>query len=265
MTFSVLICTYSKEQPDYLEKCLASLRDQTMPAEEIILVKDGALTTALDNVILKFTDLPIRTILYEGDGHLGGALSLGIQKCSFDIVARMDSDDVARPDRFEMQWNAFRSTNATVLGGQIEEFNVEPGDLRIRRQVPTEVTTKDVWRRNPFNHMTVMFSRKAVLLAGNYQPLSGFEDWYLWLRMYKQGARLRNLDHVLVDARVGNNFLGRRSGPHYAIAEFRAIRRFYNEGLIGFGGFISSILIRFPIRMLPNWLTKSVYLRVLRK
>ena len=264
MAFSVLMATYRGENPVFLAECLSSLADQTLKPDEIVLVKDGQLTRALERVIAEYAHLPIVTFDYTGSDQLGGALALGVECCSNEIVARMDSDDIARPERFEKQLTQLSSGNVEVLGGQISEFDKERGDTVIHRRVPATINSRVISRRNPLNHMTVAYSRRAVLEVGNYLPLPGFEDWYLWLRMFRMGARIENLQDVLVDARVGNDFLGRRSGFDYASQEIAALVRFRRERLIGSLALAHSIAVRTPIRLLPRGAAKVVYRTLLR-
>ena len=77
--FSVLMATYHAERPEYLAQSLESLAAQTLPADEIVLVKDGPLTDGLEDLLSRYDYLPIRTLLHQGDGQLGGALALGLE------------------------------------------------------------------------------------------------------------------------------------------------------------------------------------------
>ena len=109
MKFSVLLSVYRKEQPAYLRQRLASIFNQTLTPDEVVLVKDGPLTDALDEVVeeyaLKFTTLKV--VPWPENQGLGKALNEGLKYCSYDLVARMDTDDVAKPERFEKQIAAF--------------------------------------------------------------------------------------------------------------------------------------------------------------
>lgn len=262
---SVLMATYHGEQPEFLRQCLDSLAAQTRPADEIVLVKDGALTEALDAVLAEFSHLPIRPTLYEGDGRLGGALAHGLTRCQHRIVARMDSDDIALPDRLEVQLAAFQSGKADLLSGHIDEFDEDPGNPVSRRMVREAPSRWQIQMRNPINHMAVMLDRDAALAAGNYRPLSGFEDWYLWLRMAATGARIRNMQRVLVLARTNAAFIERRSGQAYRAYEQAALARFRAEGLIGWPAYLAGRLMRMVLRALPSGWLARVYTTLLRR
>jgi len=104
MNFSVLLSLYVKEKPQFLRECLESLKNQTLPATEIVMVYDGAITTELEEVVTQFiTILPIKIIRLPQNVGLGKALNEGLKHCSYNWVFRMDSDDICLPNRFEKQ------------------------------------------------------------------------------------------------------------------------------------------------------------------
>ena len=104
MKYSVLMSVYHKEKPEYLRDSINSMLNQTIKPDEIVLVKDGQLTEALDEVIYEYIDDPILNVveLKENVG-LGKALNIGLTECRNEIVARMDTDDLSKPDRCEKQ------------------------------------------------------------------------------------------------------------------------------------------------------------------
>ena len=261
---SVLMATYHGESPNFLRDCLVSIQDQTLPPDEIVIVEDGPLGEELDNVIRQFWQLPIKLIRYEGKAKLGGALRLGVEHCSYSIVARMDSDDIAVPHRLEKQLEFLQKSGADIIGAAIEEFDSTIGDLGNIRCGCAEVTTAIASKANPLCHMTVMFKKQVVIDCGNYISLEGFEDWYLWLRALKRGALIMNLDDVLVHARTGNDFYKRRSGFTYFCNEIKALHTFYKHGLISKLNFIRGLCFRVPLRLLPQRVLSLIYMKFLR-
>ena len=103
--FSVLLSIYYKESPTNFTQALKSILEQTLQPTEIILIKDGTLTSELEEVIVKFQKkYPIiYSINLSTNQGLGKALNEGLRHCTYDIVSRMDTDDIALPDRFEKQ------------------------------------------------------------------------------------------------------------------------------------------------------------------
>ena len=104
--YSVLMSVYSKENPAWLKLAIESIQDQTLPTSDFVLVCDGPLTPELDGVIAeKHCQMGeiLMVVRLEKNMGLGNALNEGIRHCRNDLVARMDSDDIAYPDRCEKQ------------------------------------------------------------------------------------------------------------------------------------------------------------------
>ena len=105
--FSALISVYKKEKPEYLKTALQSIINQTLQPTEIVIVKDGLLTQELDDCIKEYEkQYPelIKIIAFEENRGLGLALRDGVVACKYDYIARMDSDDIAKPERFAKQF-----------------------------------------------------------------------------------------------------------------------------------------------------------------
>ena len=102
---------YKSEKPDYLDSSLESvIKNQTLKPNNVIIVEDGPLTTGLYDVISKWCnnpDVPITIIKNEVNMGLTKSLNRGLEYVNTDFVARMDSDDIARPNRFELQVKFF--------------------------------------------------------------------------------------------------------------------------------------------------------------
>ena len=124
--FSVLLSLYIKEKPEYFRECMESVLSQSVKPDEIVIVKDGPLTDELEHVlegyVRKSRELYTIVSLNTNRG-LGVALKEGILRCKNELVARMDTDDVARRDRFEKQLFEFRNDpSLDICGSHIEEF-----------------------------------------------------------------------------------------------------------------------------------------------
>lgn len=242
--------------------------DQTLPADEIVLVKDGPLTPELDLEITFFEQiLPMKVIELEKNMSLGYALNIGLSHCTHDWVARMDTDDICHKDRFLTQV-AFVLNNPEydLVGSNIVEFIEEPGDLDRKKNVPAnhEDIVRFAYSRCPFNHPTVLFRKSAVLAVGSYQSMILFEDYYLWFKLIKAGFKFHNLQEGLLYFRLGKDMLGRRQGWNYGYQEARFFVQAYREGLIPLGA-LFRFLMRFPIRLLPKTFTLLIYRFLLRK
>ena len=265
--FTVLMSVYAKEDPEFFRAALVSIANGSCVPDEVVIVCDGPLTDFLFLVIDDFKKiLNIVEVKLERNVGLGSALNLGLKFCSNKIVARCDSDDINRSNRFETQLNFFsRDPDLKILSGWVEEFDLVPGDLGCVRYTPPCNAIGDyAKRRNPFNHPCIMFNKDAVIASGGYRCEHLYEDYALWARMIVSGFKADNVQDVLVDMRVGSGMYARRGGLKYLVSEFKAQLYFYRIGLFGFWWLICNLLVRLPVRIFPNFARTFVYKCLLR-
>jgi glycosyltransferase involved in cell wall biosynthesis len=259
---------YHKESAAFLRQSLDSLVAQTIQADEVVIVRDGPVGADLEAAIHDyFGRLPIVAVELDRNAGLGPALSTGLTQCRGHLVARMDADDICLPDRFARQL-AFLDQNpdVDVVGGAIAEFHTDWTKIQSIRRMPStpERLAKAAKRRNPLNHMTVMFRRASVIAAGNYQSRPGFEDYDLWARMLMNGRRLCNLEDVLVHVRCGNGMQQRRGGFQYLQDEGALQHRFMKMGFISRPQFLLNLATRAPVRVAPVFVRAAIYRLALR-
>lgn len=265
--FSVLMSVYFREKPSYLDAALRSILLSDVIPNEIVLVEDGSLPDNLLAVIESYRDrLNIKSVKIPENVGLGRALQIGLAHCSFDLIARCDSDDINCEDRFFKQLKKFKDDPALdVLSGWVEEFSINPRDLGVIRKVPEENSVlKYAKRRNPVNHPCVMFKRNSVLDCGGYENLLYFEDYALWVKILMANKRVDNIQDVLVDMRAGSSMYTRRGGWRYAVLEIKALAFFFRIGFFNFFEFIANIFLRIPVRFFPNWMRMFFYKNIFR-
>ena len=268
--FSVLMSVYQKEKPAYLRKCFESLLQQTCPADEWVLVEDGPLTTELYAVIAEYNNkFPglMRIIPLKNNVQLGLALREGILHCSFPLIARMDTDDICRKDRFEKQLIRFqKNPNLDICGSYIQEFDMSPEELGTIRRVPLQDAEIRQYqkRRSAFNHMTVMYKKDAVLRAGNYEHAPLMEDDMLWVRMLLDGSYGENIDECLVYVRTGRDMIRRRGGWRYFCKYCQARKKILGTGYISHWDYLYTAIVQFAVTLMPSWLRGVVFQRLLR-
>lgn len=257
--YSVLMSLYIKEKPEYLRLAIDSMLGQTVVPDEIVIVEDGPLTddlyAVLDEYKEKFPQI-IRTVRNEKNLGLGLALNAGLKECRNELVARMDTDDIADLVRCEKQLKYFmENPETTILGGQIAEFIMEPANIVGRRIVPeTDKELKEYMKKRcPFNHMTVMFKKSDVIKVGNYQDWFWNEDYYLWIRMNLTNMKFANVPDVLVNVRVGEEMYQRRGGKKYFLSEYRIQKLMLDKKVISVCTFVENVMKRAVVQMLlPN-------------
>lgn len=262
---------YYKEKAEYLKLALASIINQTVQPNEIVLVQDGKLTNELQAVITenlqKYPDI-FKTYALKQNQGLGKALNFGMKKCSNELIARMDTDDIAEPNRFELQIKEFAQDEELMLcGGQIAEFVNKPTEITGYRNVPLKHNEilNFAKKRNPFNHMTIMFKKQVVQSVGGYMDMPYFEDYWLWARILKAGYKAKNINQVLVRVRAGQEMIARRGGLNYAKCIIRFEKVLYSIGVISFTEMIGYITLRSIVSVVPESLRVWIYRWKLRK
>lgn len=268
--YSVLMSVYYKENPEWFATSIDSMINQTVMPDEIVIVCDGPLTQELDDVLEKYTlkqPSLFQIIRLKENVGLGKALNIGVKCCKNDLIARMDTDDISLPERCQRQLKEFDEQDIDIVGTWVEEFSLKPGDQKTIRQVPQRQVQimRYASSRSPFNHPTVMYKKDAVERAGGYQHFYLFEDYYLWARMLKSGAKGYNIPIPLVYMRAGEEMYGRRGGVRYAKSIFK-FRLWLAKNK--FGSWLHFIFVSVGhvlIAVIPSRLRKWFYEKFLRK
>lgn len=270
--YSVLMAVYHKEKAEYLQKAIDSMMMQTIPPDEFVLVCDGPLTKPLDAVIdnccTRYRNR-LRVVRLDENMGLGAALNVGVQHCRHELIARMDSDDIAVRDRMEKQLAELRAyPSVSAVGGQIAEFYDDPGRITAYRKVPTgEQEIREFIRyRNPMNHVTVVLRKSHILRVGNYQDVPGFEDYFLWASLIAKGYQMRNIKDVCCIVRANAGMYSRRGGIAYFQNTWRIERFLLDQKIISLWQFCKNVAIRFAgTVLLPPELRRVVFVHFLRK
>lgn len=284
LKFSVIMSIYKSDVPELVRIALDSLLQQTLLPNEIVIVADGPVPAELEQEVkslkfkvqnLKLTidneKLPIEVsyLPQEKNGGLGEAMRIAAEAAKYDYLARMDSDDICLPDRFEKQMKCFEEDpELSLVGGMITEFDGEPENIIAKRILPLEDSEiKRMMRgRCAVNHVTVIFKKADLMKSGNYQPFFLQEDHYLWARMMEHGCKFKNIPDVVVNVRSGKDQIARRGGLKFYKSVVRVFWYMYRHGLISFGYFLYICTIRGIVQVLmPNKLRTWVYLHLLRK
>ncbi len=270
--FSVAISVYKNDTAEYFDRALESITDlQTVKPSEIVLVVDGFINDALNNVIEKYENKYniFKIIRLSQNGGLGNALKIAVENCSNELIARMDSDDVAVSTRFEEQLKMFEQyPDLDIIGGDISEFIGVEENIVAYRKVPKEDSEiKNYMKyRCAFNHVTVMYKKSAVEKAGGYLDLFWNEDYYLWIRMQLCGAKFANTGTVLVNVRTGADMYARRGGKQYFKSEKFLQKYMFEQDLIGYSTYMTNIAKRLIVqRCLPQSLRGWVFRKFARK
>ncbi len=268
--FSVSMCVYEKDDPEWFETAVESVRNQSVKPAEIVLVVDGPVPPELNTVIQKYESTEAFKVIHfaENQGH-GNARRAGLEACTNALVAIMDADDISIPCRFEKQLAVFAEAPDTdIVGGNITEFAEDPGNTVGSREVPQrDADIKEYMKtRCPMNLVTVMFKKDSVNKAGGFIDWYCEEDYYLWLRMAQLNMKFANVPEVLVNVRVGKEMYRRRGGIRYFRSEARLQKYMLDNKIIGIGTYGTNVAKRLVVQvLLPNRLRGWVFQKFARK
>jgi glycosyltransferase involved in cell wall biosynthesis len=262
-SFALLVPVYDGDQPDHIRRAMRSaVDDQTVRPDQVIIVRDGPvrdeLARCLDE-LQRASPVPVTFVPLPRNAGLGPALDQGLAASWFDVVARMDADDVAMPHRFEVELPLI--ADADIVGAGLLEFVEDTDDIVGRRVPPTDPGQIRRYARmhDPFNHPTVVYRRAAVLAAGGYGDLPLMEDYALFARMLQAGARAVNVAEPLVYYRVGTKAFRRRGGTGLLQSELRLQRDFLRRGFISRPEYVRNVVVRGGYRLIPWRLRRAVY------
>jgi lipopolysaccharide/colanic/teichoic acid biosynthesis glycosyltransferase len=261
MTFSVLMAVYHAERPAFLQQSLQSLSDQTLKADEVVLVEDGPLPGELTAAIEAYRErLNIVSVKLTHNCGLAVALNEGLRHCRHDLVARMDSDDISLPQRFEKQI-AFMMQNPDIAASSaaLDEFD-ETGTVFSSRILPLthEELVAFAKKRSPISHAAAVFRKSAVDAVGGYPLFKRSQDVALWSLLIVTGYRLANLPDKLFMVRAGASFMT-RSGLKTFKYEYAVVLFQRQIGFLTVPDFLKSVAIRFVLAVAPARLKKLLY------
>ena len=226
--FSVAMCVYGGDNPSFFREALDSIYSQTLLPDEIVLVVDGPVPEEINNVIKAFEESTIDfkcTRLEKNNGH-GIARRVAMEKCSFDYVAIVDSDDINCSNRFAREIAEFESDKSlSAVGSFCYHFTDNTSNVIVKETVPlsNDEIRDYIKRRCPICQPTVMLKKDDVLAVGGYQDWYWAEDYYLWIRMVLGNKRLANINEYLVYHRTSLEQMNRRGGWKY----FSSLRKLY--------------------------------------
>lgn len=264
--FTVLMAVYQKDNVGLFEKAVTSVYQNSLLPDDFVLVVDGPVPDTLGQKINQLSyQHPIRVMWLPENQGLANALNEGLKHIQTTWVMRADADDINLPNRFEKLIQS-ASEDIDIVGSAISEVD-EDGKYTGSRNVPLSHVEicRYAKRRNPFNHMAVMFRRDLVVLHKGYPNLYLREDYALWAVLLGEGARAINLPDELVEAYAGDALIRRRGGFKYAMAEVKLQIFLVRYGIKSPLLACMDAILRGGIFCLPSPLRAKIYQTALRK
>lgn len=285
-TVSVVLPVHAGVAPSAWAAALKSLAAQTRCPHEIVVVADGPLPAELERCVEECLARPASGPCAVGPGEVlavrwvrlpvnrgaGVANQAGLEAALGTWVAKADSDDVNLPERLAVQLAALAPGGSAygvdVLGAAMWEVDESDGVPSGAGQAPRRLRAQPLghdaiaarmrWN-NPVNHPTVVFRREAALAAGGYGDLRYMQDYDLFARMLRDGARFANLPDPLVLFRSGRALRARRTGREFLRREVDLQRRLVGYGVVGRASAARNVVVRGGFRLLPDRATAAVY------
>ena len=268
--YSVLLSVYKSEKPEWLSVALDSMFAQTIQPSEVVLVEDGPLTDALYSTINSYKEkypAIFKTLPLPQNVGLGLALHQGVEACSNEYIARMDTDDYSVPTRIEEEFNTMFEKNVDMVGCIIDEFIGTPDNVVSHRMLPE--THEQIYnfakKRTPIAHPSVLFKRSQVLECGNYEDCYLAEDFAIFVNLLRLGAKGYNIQRPLVYMRVSEDFYKRRGGWKYLKAMLAFNKKLLNIGWFRYRDFFIRSTMNCTVCLMPNTVRNFVYKKLLRK
>ena len=262
--FSVLMAVYYGDKPEWLNEALKSIEKQTLLPSEVILVQDGNIDNDLLEIINHYKSrFTIKHIILNENRGLSIALNKGLKSCQYDLIARVDSDDINSLDRFEIQINnMLENKHISALGTWISEFINDPNEKVSIRKVP--LLPKEILQfskyRSPMNHPSVVFRKKDILEVGGYnENLINRQDHDLWVKLIQNNKVITNVSSVLVNARISKDFYKRRMGFSQFKIDYKLSKSFLESGYIKKYEYYLIIILKLIFRITPKFIATLYY------
>ena len=269
-----LLATYAQTKSSQLIQALMSIEGQALKPKEVIVVIDGPISTEQELCICSFkksSTLPVQIKNIEKNVGLGAALNEGLKLVNSTWIMRMDADDVSSPDRLAKQVALISGNDVDVCGAQIAEFwgaDVPSSVVGLKRRwapLAHDAVSAMMPRRNPMNHVTALVKTELLRSSGGCNTsLKYYEDYELWFRLMKSGAKFINHSEPLVLVRFNHTQLKNRSGVDGGKHELAFQRHLLANNWISKSRFTVNCLIRVGGRLLGAKIASLIY-KTIRK
>ncbi|HET7825698.1 MAG TPA: glycosyltransferase [Anaeromyxobacter sp.] len=227
----VAVLLPARDAAKTLRAAAVSILRQTERDLALVCVDDAS-SDATPEVLARLAERDRRVVVVRGPGRgIARALQAGLARCDAEVVARMDADDVAHPERLRLQLEALAADRAlAAVGARVRLFprrHVRAGMIRYAAWVNALTSAADVDRdllvESPLVHPAAAIRREALERAGGWRDGPFPEDYDLWLRLAEAGGRLANVPRRLLDWRESPGRLT-RTDPRYALDRHVALK-----------------------------------------
>lgn len=222
---SIVLCTNRCDQ--FFDAALYSLEHQTFNDLEILIIVNGMNDSEFER-LKKRASLSHCRVLRSSVSGVTFSRNLGLEYCKAPLVAVMDADDIAYPERISHQVDFMDTHPEISICGSSYDVIGTNGEFLGHHRLPLndkEIRTSFLWS-NPICHPSVIYRKELITRIGGYSGNSA-EDYELWLRLLEEpGIRFANISKPLIGYRVPVVSLARRSRRAYVHVAGAQVRAF---------------------------------------
>lgn len=261
----VIMSVYKNDKLKFLKESVQSILNQTFSQFDYYIAFDGPVASDIDNYITSIVDSRIRLFrLVKNEGlanTLNYLLKIILNNPDYQLIARMDADDISLSERFAKQL-AFLSENPDIacVGCWYQEID-ESGKHLADRKLPIDHASlkKRYYTRTPFAHSSVIYRRQLIEKSGLYPTDTVLmEDNVLWGKALKEGFRFANVPEYLLKFRKDKLFYIRRSGFYYGW-NFINTKFIINKSLNLPVYYYIFTFLKGVIKMMPSFILRNIY------
>lgn len=224
---SVIMSTYNESEEE-LETSICSILGQSYSNIEFIIVNDNPENSQLKNILLSIRDSRVRIIENPKNMGLVNSLNRAWKLAKGNIIARMDADDVSKPNRLEDQLRVMQKEKFDLLGCNMEMIDDQGNSIYPVRHYPTteKKIKKNIYWCNCIAHPTWMLKKSLYWKLGGYRNIPYCEDYDFILRVIRLGYKVGNSPNIgFIYKKRNNGISGSNGVDQYLIKRYLANNR----------------------------------------
>lgn len=187
---------------EYITEAIESILNQSFEDFELLILEGGS----SDNTLQKINEFNDSRITIYENPNLGivETMNFGIHKSNCEIIAKMDGDDIAHPDRLKIQYDFLKNNRDIDLVGSNYYHINEKGKILFLKVMPEK--HEDIEFMMPImpsiHHPTFLIRKSALLNVGGYSNNYCCDDTYLELILLQNRVKMYNIQKPLLKYRV---------------------------------------------------------------
>ena len=261
LNISVLIAIHYEIKVSQAKISIESIFLQKNIPKQIIIIADGPismeLSEYLSDISLKYNQI-VFFYLKKNKG-LAYTLNYGLQKSNYELIARLDPDDIVVNNRFFEQKKEFdKNKNLSVCGSYAQEIYKKNEKKLLKKPLKDNEIKVSLKTKNPIIHSTVMFKKSDILLVGGYPIIYKCQDYLLWIKCMENCLIFKNINKALIISKLDKSLMKRRDLNYF---KFEKIIYSYmlEKKIINKYFFYLNVIFRFILRSLPYPLKFLLY------